>query len=269
MDKLNQQYFETNKKLWDAKTNFHKNSEFYDLENWKKGNTSLKQFELNALGNISGKSLLHLQCHFGQDSLSWARMGAQVTGADLSDKSIELAKELNEELGLDAKFIQSNVLELDQNLEGQFDIVFTSYGTIGWLPDLNQWAHVINHFLKPGGIFYIVEFHPLIYMYDWDSLVLTYPYFNTGKAFEDEEEGTYADPNAKIKLKEYFWQHSISDTITPLLKQGLQLVDFQEFSESPYNCFPNMNKLENGHFYFGKRELMLPHLFSLKMKKPF
>ncbi|MEM6965199.1 MAG: class I SAM-dependent methyltransferase [Bacteroidota bacterium] len=253
--------------MWDAKTEIHQKSTFYDLENWKQGKTSLQQFELDALGDVAGKSLLHLQCHFGQDTLSWARMGAKVTGVDLSEKAIQLARQLNQELNLDVRFVQSNVLELDQQLADQYDIVFTSYGTIGWLPDLNQWARIIHHFLKPGGIFYIVEFHPFIYMYDWDTLELTYPYFNVGRPFEDEEEGTYANREANIKLKEYFWQHSIADTLQPLLRQGLQLIDFQEFSESPYRCFSNMNTLDNGHFYFGKRELLLPHLFSVKMKK--
>lgn len=263
-----QEYFDANEKLWDAKTKIHKDSDFYDLENFKKGATSLKKYELNALGDIHGKSLLHLQCHFGQDTLSFARMGAKATGADLSTKSIELARQLNSELGLDAKFIQSNVLELDQNLQGQFDIVYTSYGVIGWLPDLNQWAKIINHFLKPGGIFYIVEFHPFLYMYDWDTQELTFPYFNIGEPFEDEEEGTYADANANIKMKEFFWQHSIADTLAPLLKAGLQLLDFQEFDSSPYESLPNMRDLGNGEYQFGKPELKIPHLFSIKMQKP-
>lgn len=261
------EYFKTNQKLWDAKTAVHKDSDFYDLENFKKGATSLKQYELDALGNVHGKSLLHLQCHFGLDSMSFARMGAQVTGIDLSSKSIELARELNAELGLDAKFVESNVLELDKNLEGQFDIVFTSYGTIGWLPDLDQWAKVVNHFLKPGGIFYIIDFHPFLYMFDWDKHVLRYPYFNIGEPFEDVEEGTYADKDSNIALKEYFWQHSIAEPMNALMNQGLQLVHFDEYVDSPYNCVPNMVELENGNYYYGKKELMIPHLFSIKATK--
>ena len=262
------EFLKTNQKLWDAKTEIHKDSEFYDLENWKKGGVSLNQYELEAIGSVEGKSLLHLQCHFGQDTLSWERLGAKVTGIDFSEKAIKVATELNAELGMDAQFVQSNVLELDQNLTGEFDIIFTSYGTIGWLPDLAQWAKIINHFLKPGGIFYIIDFHPALYMFDWDSQELTYPYFNTGEAFEDVEEGTYADRSAPIQMKEYFWQHSLSEIIGSLLNKKLQLIDFQEFSESPYNCFPNMKPTNDGMYYFGKRELKIPHLFSIKMKKP-
>ena len=141
-----QDYFDTNKKLWDAKTAIHKDSDFYFLEKFKQGKTSLNKFELDALGDVSGKTMLHLQCHFGQDSLSWARMGAKVTGADISPKAIQLAKELNTELGLDAQFVESNIVELDQNLKGKFDLVFTSYGTITWLPDLDKWAKIVAHF---------------------------------------------------------------------------------------------------------------------------
>ena len=261
-----QEYFDTNKKLWDAKTAIHKDSDFYFLEKFKQGKTSLNKFELDALGDVSGKTMLHLQCHFGQDSLSWARMGAKVTGADISPKAIQLAKELNTELGLDAQFVESNIVELDQNLKGKFDLVFTSYGTITWLPDLDKWAKIVAHFLKPGGIFYMVDFHPMLYMFEWESQKLTYPYFNTG-VLTEVEEGTYADPDSAISMREYSWQHSSAETINALLNKNLQLLDFQEFNESPYNCFPNMKTKDNGMFFFGKKELQIPQLFSLKMRK--
>jgi 2-polyprenyl-3-methyl-5-hydroxy-6-metoxy-1,4-benzoquinol methylase len=115
-----------------------------------------KSIELELLGNVKGLSILHLQCHFGQDSLSLARMGAHVTGIDLSDKAIKTAQELNAELHLNAEFICSDIYDLPQHLNKQFDIVFTSYGTIGWLPDLNKWAQIIHHFLKPEGKFIFV-----------------------------------------------------------------------------------------------------------------
>jgi len=264
---MNEEYFKTNRRLWDAKTLIHKDSDFYYIADWKKGTESLNKFELDAIGDVSGKSLLHLQCHFGQDTLSWERLGATVTGVDFSPEAIDLAREITEELGMNATFVESNVLELDKNLEGKFDIVFTSYGTIGWLPDLTQWAKIINHFLKPGGIFYIIDFHPLLYMFDWESQKLTFPYFNAG-AFSEEEQGTYADPDADIKMKEYFWQHSLSETMSALLNEGLQLLDFQEFKTGPYNTFPNMEEVEDGLFYFGKKELQIPQLFSIKVKKP-
>lgn len=267
MNQWNKQ-FETNKKLWDAKTPFHLKSELYDLENFKKGKNSLDKIVLEGLkGEVEGKSILHLQCHFGQDSLSLARMGAKVTGMDLSPAAIETARNLNEELGLDVEFVVSNVYDLKNNLNRQFDIVFTSYGAITWLPDLVEWASIIDHFLKPGGTFFIAEFHPYFYTFDWDTLNIAYNYFNSGQPYEEAEEGTYADPNAKIKLKEYFWCHSLMEVMQPLLKTGMQVVDFQEFDYSPYNAFPNVIERAPGEFVWKTIPQKVPYVFSLKMKK--
>jgi len=139
-----QEYFKTNQALWDQKTSIHKDSEFYQMDAFMKGASSLQEIELNALKDkVAGKKLLHLQCHFGQDTLSFARLGAKATGIDLSPKAIDLARSLNEELNLDATFVCSNLYDLPQHLEGQFDIIFTSYGTVTWLPDLSKWAKVL------------------------------------------------------------------------------------------------------------------------------
>ncbi len=262
-------YFKTNQSLWDQKTEYHKNSEFYDLKGFKNGKTSLNSIELEELGqDINGKSMLHLQCHFGQDSMSWARMGAKVTGVDLSSKSIELARSLNDELELDVKFVQSNVLELD--LDEKFDMVFTSYGTYCWLPDLTVWAKVIQKHLKPGGIFYIADFHPMIQMLDYDTdLSILYPYFNRGTPFMEEMVGTYADREADIRHKEYFWMHSLAEIMTPFLELGFSVESFKEFDYSPYNCFPNQTEVAPGKFKLGNPDIAMPHVFSLKMKNKF
>ena len=133
-------FLSTNQKLLDQWTAEHEKSPFYDLEGFKRGKDRLHSIELSELGNVSGKSLLHLQCHFGMDTLAWARRGAIVTGMDLSEKSIELARSLSEELNIPAKFICSDIYQLPENLSGEFDIVFTSYGVLHWLKDLRQWA---------------------------------------------------------------------------------------------------------------------------------
>ena len=143
-------YLEINKQTWNNKTEVHIDSEFYDNENFLKGKSSLNAIELKLLGDFSNKKILHLQCHFGQDSLSLARLGAKVTGVDLSDQAIEKAKEFNEKLNLDAQFICCDVYDLPNHLDEKFDIVFTSYGTIGWLPDLTKWANLVSKFLKPN-----------------------------------------------------------------------------------------------------------------------
>ena len=130
-------YFKTNKATWNEKVKVHAKSVMYDLQAFKEGKSSLMCYELDALGDVDGKSLLHLQCHFGQDTLSWSRLGAQCIGVDLSDEGIKLAKRLNTELNLDAEFVCCNVLDASEFIKDTFDIVFTSYGVIGWLPDLN------------------------------------------------------------------------------------------------------------------------------------
>lgn len=262
------EYFETNQSLWDEKVDFHAGSAFYDLEGFKNGKNSLNSIELEGLGAVTGKSLLHLQCHFGQDTLSWARLGAKATGVDLSPKSIALANSLNAELGLDARFIQSNVYDLPARLDEQFDIVFTSYGTICWLPDLKAWASLISRYLKPGGIFFMAEFHPALYMFDWNSRKVTFPYFESDAPIEETLEGTYAQPDAPISHKEYTWTHSLHQVIAPLLGENLTLIDFQEFDWSPYNCFPDMRPDGPGRWVWGGFEVSFPHVFSLKMGKP-
>ena len=163
----NNKYFDTNRTTWDEKVKVHAESDMYDLEAFKKGKSSLKAYELEALGDVNGKSLLHLQCHFGQDTLSWSRKGAKCVGVDLSDEGIKLAKSLNEELNLDAQFVCCNVLDTSEYVKDKFDIVYTSYGVIGWLPDLKPWGQMIFERLKPGGTFYMAEFHPIVWMFDY------------------------------------------------------------------------------------------------------
>ena len=260
-------FFEANKSLWNQKTIFHKDSDFYNLKDFKLGKTSLNNVELAELGDVSGKGLLHLQCHFGMDTLSWTRSGAKCTGVDLSDEAISLAKSLNKELGLDAEFICSNIYDLKENLNDKFDIVFTSYGTIGWLPDLDKWAEIISHFLKPGGIFYIIDFHPVVWMFDSHFQKFEYSYFNTG-VIEEETAGTYADRNAPIKQKEYGWNHSLSETITALRNAGLQIDFFHEFDYSPYNCFNNTVETEAGKWQIQGLEGKIPMLYSIMAIKP-
>lgn len=182
-------YISANKTAWNTKTEHHINSEFYDMPGFLNGNNSLKEIELNILGNVKGKSILHLQCHFGQDSLSLARMGAKVTGIDFSDKAIEKARELNSQLNLDAQFICCDIYDLPNQLNKQFDIVFTSYGTIGCkLPDLDRWAEVVSQFLKPNGQFVMADFHPVVWMMDNEFQKIQYNYFNVEEIVEHETE---------------------------------------------------------------------------------
>jgi len=259
-------YFQANQALWDAKTDVHAASDFYQMDAFKKGATSLKTIELTELGDVKGKSMLHLQCHFGQDSISWARQGASVTGIDLSPKSIALATELANVEQADARFICANVYDTRKHVAEQFDIVFTSYGTIIWLPDLDKWAKVVADSLNTGGIFYMADFHPTMMMFD-DDLEIGYKYFPHEEPYKEVEEGTYADTTAHIAKTEYFWSHSLSETINALLKQGLTLELFNEYDYSPYDCLPGMKEVSEGKWVLGNFKERLPHVYSMRFRK--
>ncbi len=258
-------YFKANRDGWNQRTTAHLQSEFYNVANWKQtdGN-SLTPIERRELGDVSGLSILHLQCHFGQDTLSLARMGATVTGCDLSDKAIEAANALAQEVGIpDARFVCCNVYDLPQHLEGQFDLVFTSYGTIGWLPDLELWAKVVRHFLKPGGRFYMADFHPVLWMLDDDMKQLQYPYAG-GAVIVTEHTDSYTDNSAGLSYTEYGWNHSISELLNSLLRQGLHLRFFNEHDYSPYNCFANTVKGDDGFYRIKGLEGVIPMVYSLE-----
>ncbi len=263
----NDAYFAANKALWNAKTPIHVDTEMYDMAAFRAGQSSLRSIELEGLGEVAGKSILHLQCHFGQDSLSWAREGAQVTGVDLSDAAIDQARALSRELNIPAEFICCNVYDLKDHLKGKFDIVFTSYGTIGWLPDLDPWAEVISHFLKPGGTFFIADFHPVVWMMDDDFKEFTYSYFNKG-VIEEEVSGTYADRDADIQMLSYGWNHPLSEIITALIGKRLEIRDLSEYDYSPWACFPHLKQIDERKWIFEHLEHKIPYVYSIKAQKP-
>lgn len=254
---------EINRAAWDQRTALHLKSEFYDLESFRAGRCSLNSIELETLPEVEGKSLVHLQCHFGQDTLSWARRGAQVTGVDFSPEAIKAARELASDLRIEARFLESDVLKLE--LDEQFDIVFTSYGVLTWLPDLQRWAETVASLLRPGGYFVMVEFHPALMMLDFDTATLSYDYFR--KPYREEVAGSYAARDPGSTHVEHFWTHSLDEVLTPLLSEGLTLLEFREFDYSPYGCFPNMVEQSPGIWRW-RSKIRLPHLFSLKMTRP-
>jgi 2-polyprenyl-3-methyl-5-hydroxy-6-metoxy-1,4-benzoquinol methylase len=228
-------YLAANRALWDEWTDIHETSEFYDLEAFRRGGIRLRRFEIDDVGPVEGRTLLHLQCHFGIDTLSWARLGARVTGADFSPKAVALARRVADELGIDATFVCSNVYDLPEALEGQFDVVYTSRGVLGWLPDVGRWAQVAAGFVKPGGTFYIHEIHPVALV--WDDvnvrpgeLRLRFPYFTRPEPIEVDVAGSYADRTAEVKqAKEYGWNHSMAEYVTSLAGAGMRIDLLREF----------------------------------------
>ncbi|MDR6458409.1 ubiquinone/menaquinone biosynthesis C-methylase UbiE [Chryseobacterium vietnamense] len=259
-------YLEINKKSWNAKVEPHLKSDFYFVDEFVNGRTSLNSIELDLLGEIKGKTILHLQCHFGQDSISLSRMGAKVTGIDLSDKAIDTARELAQQCNTNTEFICSDVYNLPNILDQKFDIVYTSYGTIGWLPDLEKWADIINHFLKPEGQFIMAEFHPVVWMFDDDFTKVAYNYFNE-KPIVETYEGTYADQSASIVQEYVMWNHSLAEVLDNLIKKDLQLNTFREFDWSHYPCFRHVDEFETGKWRIPQFGNKIPLVYALIAQK--
>lgn len=259
-------YLKVNRELWNAKVETHLKSDFYFVEEFLKGRTSLNSIELHLLGDVEDKKILHLQCHFGQDSISLSRLGAKVTGIDFSDKAIEAAKNLAQKCGTDTEFVISDVYDFPNVLDEKFDIVYTSYGTIGWLPDLKKWAKVISHFLKSKGKLIFVEFHPFVWMFDDDFSFVKYSYFND-EVICQTSTGTYADPNANIIQEEVSWNHPFSEVFQSLNGEDLVIKSFQEYNWSPYSCFKNMEEIEKGKYQISQFGSKIPLVYSIIAEK--
>lgn len=259
-------YININRQLWNQKTEIHYTSDFYNIDAFINGKEALNPIELKLLGEIKGKKILHLQCHFGLDTIALSRHGAVVTGIDFSENAITKAQKLNKTCGTDARFIQSDIYKLPEILNEKFDIVFTSYGVIGWLHDMSKWAKIINQFLKPGGEFIMVEFHPIVWMFSYDFKQLEFNYMDKEPIIE-ELEGTYTDREALIKEQSVSWNHGLGTVINSLVKTGLKLTDLEEYNYSPYNCFKNTIKVDDGKFKIKGLEDKIPMIYSLKAVK--
>ncbi len=256
-------YLNHNRDHWNQRTSAHLTSKFYDVPGWLAGKESLREIELALLpDDLTGLRILHLQCHFGQDTLSLARRGAVVTGVDLSDAAITAARELAGKAGLEATFINCDVYSLPERLDAEFDIVFTSYGTIGWLPDIGRWAGVVARFLAPGGRFVFAEFHPVVWLWNDDRTKVIYPYFG-GEPIVETTTGSYTDGSEDVGGTQVSWDHPISGVISALLDRGLTLTHFREYDYSPYDCFPNMERVGDNRYQFKDMPGMLPLCYSL------
>jgi SAM-dependent methyltransferase len=256
---------EANRALWDKMAEINFGSKMYDVEAFLGGKCSLTEIERELLGDIRGKSVLHLQCHFGQDTLSMARRGAIVTGVDFSTVAIGKARDLSRRTGLDATFVECDVIELDQKLAGKFDIVFASFGVLGWHEDLKRWAEIVAHFLSDDGKFCLAEFHPVFWMFNNDQTQIEYSYFKRG-AIVEQEQGAYSDRSVKNLGISYGWNHSLGEVFTALKSSGLYIADFLEYDYSPHNIFADGIE-EDGRFYAKPWRGLLPLVYALAAKK--
>lgn len=266
------QHTQINRATWDRWADLNYSSEFYGVDAFKAGRSSLDEIELAGVGDVDGKRLLHLQCHFGMDTLSWARLGASVTGVDFSERAIERARELATETGLDAQFVCCPVEQAPECLggEGEFDVVYSSYGAISWLPDLAPWARTIAHFLKPGGMFFIADHHPTVWIFDdvdtSPGLRYLYPYFGT-EPIRDESQGNYAQPDAPGVSVSYSWQHTFEDIVGALLAAGLRITDLKEYDRIAWAWFEWMQRGEDGLWRMPPEMGDIPLMFSVTARK--
>ncbi|MDD1746229.1 MAG: methyltransferase domain-containing protein [Methanomassiliicoccales archaeon] len=263
---------ESNRRRWDELVPIHAASRFYDIEGFKRGRSTLLPVELEELGDLQGKRLLHLQCHFGLDSLSLARAGASVTGVDFSPRAIALAKEISNEIGVKARFVESDVYDLPKVLDERFDLIFSSYGVLCWLPDLPAWASVISEMLDDGGTFLLVEDHPLASLIDEKEAApirIVYPYFSDGRPTRFDVQGTYTDRSATVENSTSFeWTHPLSEIIDSLIGAGLRIEHVHEFPFSFFQRHASMRLHPDGTWHFPNDYLSFPMLLSIKAKKP-
>ena len=264
-------YLALNRAAWDARTAQHLHSDFYDVTGWLAGATSLKDIESPLLGDdLRGQRLLHLQCHFGQDTLSLARLGAEVTGVDLSPRAITEARLLAERAGLSATFVEGDVYAAPELVGGDFDIVFASYGTIGWLPDVRRWAKVVAQSLRPGGRLVFAEFHPVLWTLDAEFRHFAYDY--QGAEPIVETEGTYTDAPevdgqvlAQAPQRMVTWNHGLGEVIAALLAEGLALTHLSEYDHSPFPIFGERGvEVAPGRYMIEGLERKLPLCYALE-----
>ncbi|TAJ19111.1 MAG: class I SAM-dependent methyltransferase, partial [Dehalococcoidia bacterium] len=239
-------YFEGNRANWDERVPIHLASQSYDMTGFLRGEKQLTRIEREEVGDVRGKRLLHLQCHFGMDTLSWARLGATVTGLDISPAAIEAATRLATYAEIPGtRFVTANVYDAPDALGGEtFDIVYTGIGALNWLPDVDAWAQVVAACVAPGGRFYILECHPVLWSLDNtredEALILKYPYFETAEpGYVADDALTYTDgPPLTESPVSYEWNHGLGEIIDALLRAGLRLDFVHEHQEVPWQALP-------------------------------
>jgi SAM-dependent methyltransferase len=254
---------------WDESVPLHAASELYDLAGFRSGRNDIRPFELLELGSVIGLDLVHLQCHLGTDTLSWARHGARVVGLDFSPAAIDAARQLAVDCRIEAEFVCADVYGAREAFAGRsFDIVYTGIGALGWLPDLDEWARVVESLIRPGGALYLVEIHPIVFGVLNDGRTLRHDIFEAQYIKWDEKGGTYAAPDASLVSTTTFERmHSLSDVLSAVLSAGLSIELFHEqsYTNAPW---PWTIKGEDGFFRLPEGWPKYPLTYSLLARKP-
>jgi SAM-dependent methyltransferase len=269
MGEWRDEWREVNRANWDERVPIHVSGEFYDVASFKGGQERLQPYEIDEVGDVTGKELLHLQCHFGIDTLSWARRGARVTGLDFSAPAVEAARGLASDMGLEATFVASDVYEaVDATGSRTFDIVYTGRGAIIWLPDIGQWAEVVADLLKPGGFLYLTEFHPFTDVFGDEDLSVEYDYFQDENPRVWEEPGTYADFDAETSNNvTYEWNHTLGDVVSAVSAAGLNVELLHEYDYTTFPRWPILEKSGFDTYRLPEGTPRIPLMYSLRARK--
>ena len=259
---------EKNRAMWDAKTPLHVTSAEYDVAGFKAGETRLSAHEIEDLGDVSGKDLIHLQCHFGLDTLSWARLGARTVGLDFSDPAVRAARKLAQEIGVAAEFVLSDVYDAPAAVGHRtFDIVYTGVGALCWLPDMDRWARIVFDLMKPGGQLYLFEFHPVKFIFDpavTSEPVIRDDYFTPAEGCPDGG-GTYADASIPADAHPTVqWSHPLGEVVTALVRAGLRIDSLRELDRSVLREFDFMELAEDGMYRMPTGRPSLPLMYVLR-----
>ncbi len=256
-----------NRRNWDERVGIHVASRFYDVEGWLEERRGPRARELEALGDVSGLELVHLQCHFGLDTLAWARAGARVTGLDFSPEAVATARALarRAELSDRSEFVCADVLDACVALGHRaFDVVYVSLGALCWLPSVDRWALQVAGLLRPGGRLYLHDSHPLAWALSDDGPVIEHGYFETAAPFVDDSDSTYTDASRPlVNRRSYEWNHGVGETVSALIDHGLRIDRLEEHNWDVHQRFPWLVEQRAGHWVAPAGAPQIPLTFTV------
>lgn len=239
---------QSNRRGWDglAETHYQR----YDIDRLVGGTPLINDIIRREVGDVNGRSLLHLLCHIGTDTLSWALLGAKVTGVDISPEALKFARTLADRMGIDAEFIESDVMQVIDKVHTKHDIVFSSIGVLCWLPDINRYAQTVRHLLKDDGVFYLFDGHPFRSVFldedgEFQFGKVIHDYFGR-RMWEYPNMGDYTDPDLKVPEESYEWDHTMGDIVTALCDAGLRIEFLHEFPQFYYGGYTPPPEEETG-----------------------
>lgn len=269
-------YLAANRANWDDRVAIHWEPDGYDAAGFiadPRRITGVVSRDRHRLPDLKGLRVVHPQCHFGMDTLSLARLGAEVTGVDFSETAITAARRLSEESGTPGRFVVSDLYDAVEALGGEtFDLVYTGVGALNWLPDVGRWARVMAALLAPGGLLYVREAHPVLWSLDWrqhdDLLVVRFPYFETEEPVPWDEEHTYVGSGTLAHTRTYEWNHGIAEILSAVSAAGLRIESFAEHRELEWLGLPHMIRGEDGLYRLPEAQRdLVPLMFSLRAVK--